>query len=87
MKMKILKGEYLFSEQGTHICDENGFALIAEEDTECHILPEHLERVQALVIEDRVLRGLDAEGNPIPEEVEEAIEEASEETEEDTLIE
>lgn len=65
MKIQILKGEYLFCEQGTHVCDENGFAKIAEEDTECEISDEHYERVRNLVVSDREFRGLDANGIPL----------------------
>lgn len=65
MKIKILKGEYLFNEEGTHICDSSGFARIAEEDVDCEINDEHFERVQNLVVSDRQFRGLDADGNPI----------------------
>jgi hypothetical protein len=67
MKIKILKGEYLFSENGTHICDNLGFAKIADEDVECEINEEHFDRVQDLITSDRLFRGLDAEGNKIPE--------------------
>lgn len=73
MKIKILKDEYLFSEVGTHICDEKGFAIKASEDTECEVEDSHVERVQALLTVDRANRGLDSNGNVV--EPKEAVEE------------
>lgn len=66
MKIKILKDEYLFSEQGTHVCDEHGFAIKASENVECEVNEEHAERVKALLKENRLNAGLDEEGNLIP---------------------
>jgi hypothetical protein len=40
MLIKILPGEYLFSPQGTHILDEQGFAVTATEETEVEIEDE-----------------------------------------------
>jgi hypothetical protein len=40
MLIKILPGEYLFSSQGTHILDEQGFAVTAAEETEVEIEDE-----------------------------------------------
>jgi hypothetical protein len=63
--MKILKGEELFNELGLHILDSKGIAIIAEEDIECDILPEHLDRVMEIVISNRLAKGLDKDGNEI----------------------
>mgnify|MGYP003329526729 CR=1 FL=1 len=68
MKIKILAGEYLISEQGTHICDSNGFAMRAEEDTECEI-KERVDVVLEIIKNDRLNHGLDENGNPIPEPI------------------
>lgn len=65
MKIKILKGEYLFSELGTHVIDDKGFALKAEEDCECEVL-ERVDFVKNIIVTDRFFKGLDEEGNPIP---------------------
>jgi hypothetical protein len=83
MIIKILKGEYLFSPQGTHVCDEKGFATIAEVDTECNIDEEHYQRVRDVVVADREFRGLDSEGNVIPEIINVSEEE---EIPEDTVL-
>jgi hypothetical protein len=80
--MKILKGEYLFSKEGLHILDSKGIAILAEEDTECEILPEHIERVRHIVIGSRLIRGLDEDGNEI--KVEEPIQEQPEQEESET---
>ena len=66
MKIKLLKDDYIFSETGTHICDSDGFALKATEDSEFEIGDEHFERVSNLVVADRLSRGLDADGKRIP---------------------
>lgn len=64
MKIKILKGEWLYSKQGTHICDENGIAKVATEDTECEV-SERVEIVLELVKQHRASQGLDAQGNSL----------------------
>lgn len=68
MRIKIFKDEHLFSEQGLHICDARGFATTAAEDTECEVSDEHAERVLNIIAADRKRRGLDENGNPLPEE-------------------
>jgi hypothetical protein len=40
MKIKILLGEYMWSEQGLHVLDESGFAKIATEETEVEVTDE-----------------------------------------------
>jgi hypothetical protein len=72
MKIKIKKNECLFSEEGLHICDQNGIALTASEDTECEIAEEHFERVKQLVISHRLRYGFDEDGN-IPQPKEEPV--------------
>ena len=81
--MKILKGEELFNQDGLHILDAKGIAIKAEEDTECEIHPDHLERVRSIVIAKRLAKGLDEQGNEIKKEEPSIIEEPKE----DTLIE
>lgn len=65
MKIKILKDEHLFSNEGTHICDGRGFAIKASEDQYCDVSEEHVDRVRQLLAVNRVMRGLDADGNEI----------------------
>lgn len=65
MKITIKKGEYIFSEQGTHVCDESGIAIKAEADIDCEISEEHYSRVSDLVSANRLHRGLDINGNEI----------------------
>lgn len=64
MKIKILKGECLFNEQGTHVI-VNDQVLIAQEDTEIEVL-ERIDAVLELCRVSRETRGLDKDGNPIP---------------------
>lgn len=59
MKLILKKGEYKWSAEGTHICDERGFAIVCEEDCEVEIpQPELFERASKTVAEDRKLRGV-----------------------------
>lgn len=66
MKIKIFKGECLYSEAGTHVCDERGFAITASEDTEVDIHDQEASRVMMLLELERMVRGLDRDGNPLP---------------------
>lgn len=46
----IHAGEYLWTPEGTHILDENGFAMRAEEETEVTFVDqETFDRVLAIV--------------------------------------
>lgn len=63
MNIKILKNEYLFSKDGYHICDENGFATMAQEDCEILVEDKQAERVLSIIKKDRENRGLDENGN------------------------
>lgn len=66
--MKILKGEELFNKDGLHIIDTRGIAIKADQDTECEISSEHVERVRSIVSANRLAKGLDEEGNEIKKE-------------------
>jgi hypothetical protein len=79
MKIKILPGEYLFSEQGLHVLDESGFAKIATEETEVEVNDEsqlevikayHDEKRKLPVVEDIVDGG--SENTPIDGETQNA---------------
>jgi hypothetical protein len=65
MKVKILAGEYLFSEQGLHVLDDRGFALKADTEIEVEVSDSKADQVKALIVADRANRGLDAEGAAI----------------------
>lgn len=48
MLIKILPGEYIFSEQGFHVLDETGFAKLATEEQEVEVVNENqLLNIQA----------------------------------------
>lgn len=69
MKIKILKGEYLFNQDGCHICDSSGFAMKAQDDQECEVAEQHSDKVISLLSQDRALKGLLPDGSlPIIEE-------------------
>jgi len=67
MIIKILKGENLFDDNGLHICDKNGFALVANEDCEIDVT-HRVEIVNQILKDSRALRGLDENGVPFPPE-------------------
>lgn len=59
MKLFLKKGEYKWSEEGTHVCDERGFAIVCEEDCEVEIPNEEkFTHAQKTVSEDRAIRGV-----------------------------
>jgi len=64
MIIKILPGEFLFSNNGTHVLNEKGIATRAEADTDCEIDAEHYNRVLTIVTSERLARGLDENGQP-----------------------
>jgi hypothetical protein len=48
MKITILQGEYIWSEQGHHVLDQQGFAKIAKEEQEVEVVNENqLPTIQA----------------------------------------
>lgn len=65
MIIKILKGENLFDDNGLHICDENGFAIVASEDCEIDV-SNRVDIVKKLLKDSRELMGLDENGVPFP---------------------
>lgn len=58
MKIMLQKGDYLWSIDGTHICDETGLALKAENVTEVEIEDRHLDRVVPIIRQTRRSEGL-----------------------------
>ena len=77
MKILIKQGECLWSEIGTHVIDEKGFAKTADQDVEVDILPEHYDRVLSIVEAERAVKAL-----PVEEPQEEVVEENEQEQEE-----
>lgn len=63
MKIKILKDEYLFSNRGTHMCDNKGFAIRAQEDQELTVDDDCSENVASLLSQERAMRGLMPDGS------------------------
>ena len=68
MNILLRAGEYMWSPQGTHVCDDQGFALVLSEDTEVAIDDDYAESALAVIKADRDFRGMDPEtGLPKPE--------------------
>ena len=58
MRLFLKKGEYKWSEQGVHICDEHGYAVVCEADCEVEIISEEaFVKAQKIVAESRALQG------------------------------
>lgn len=63
MLIKILPGEYIFSEQGFHVIDETGFAKLATEEMEVEISDEaQLAIIKAYQDEKRAVPVVEEEG-------------------------
>jgi len=66
MSITLRTGEYLWSAQGTHVCDANGFATICAEDTVVEFdSPEIESNASAVILADRAFRGVGEDGLPI----------------------
>lgn len=65
--ISLVAGEYLRSVTGTHVIDSNGFATVAEVDTDVEVNDEVYDAVWANIQEDRTIRGVDPDtGLPLP---------------------
>lgn len=74
MAITLRAGECLWSAQGTHVCDENGFALRCEEDTEVVFDSQETEnRAVAIIRDDRTIKGLDPDTGLTPVAPEEEL--------------
>lgn len=63
MLIKILPGEYIFSEQGYHVLDGSGFAQLATEEMDVEITDEvQLELIKAYQGEKRAVPVIEEEG-------------------------
>lgn len=68
MNIILRAGERLWSFEGTHVWDEKGFAILAQEDTEIVVDDSVANEVLGFIRDDRIFRGVDADtGLPIPE--------------------
>lgn len=63
----LVAGEYLRSASGTHVIDSNGFATIAEVDTDVEVEDEAYAAAWANIQADRSFRGVDPETGLPPE--------------------
>ncbi len=66
MIIKILPGEYLINENGNHVCDENGFAIISDTEINVEVI-DNAQEILNIIEQDRLNRGLDRNGLPIVE--------------------
>lgn len=67
MNILLRAGEYLWSERGAHVCGENGFAIVLDQDKEVQLDDDVADHAIAVIKADRQFKGLDPEtGLPLP---------------------
>ena len=71
MQLELLAGDYDWTEQGSHVWDENGFSTVLTEPKTVEMDQEIYNEVIVHVENSRVLRGLNPDGSvPVPPEPE-----------------
>lgn len=69
MELQLIAGDYDWTEQGTHVWDENGFSKVLTEDKTIELSEEIYDTVLTFVEGSRIARGLNADGSvPTPPE-------------------
>jgi hypothetical protein len=68
MQIKLVPGDYLWSSEGTHVCDAQGFAQLVSEATTVEIPDDEAAQNAIKIIKDnRSTRGVDPEtGEALP---------------------
>lgn len=70
MQIQLLAGDHDWSVEGTHVLDENGFAVVLTEDKAVEVSEEVSSRILTIIEGCRVHRGLNPDGSvPEPEVV------------------
>ncbi|CAB5221422.1 hypothetical protein UFOVP244_160 [uncultured Caudovirales phage] len=59
MQIQLVPGDYLWSSEGTHVCDANGFAIVVSEEVSVEVDDAKSTTVWTLIQSDRVARGVD----------------------------
>lgn len=59
MLVTLKAGEHLWGTRGSHVCDERGFAIVLESDTDVEIEDDVADAALAVIRADREFRGLD----------------------------
>jgi hypothetical protein len=81
MQLELLAGDYDWTEQGSHVWDENGFSTILTEPKTVEMDQEIYNEVVVHVENSRVLRGLNPDGTvPVPPPQEGLIEDVPDES-------
>lgn len=71
MIVTLKAGEHLWGSRGSHVCDERGFAIVLEADTEVDIDDDVADAALSVIHADREFRGCDPlTGDPLPPPVE-----------------
>lgn len=59
MQIQLVPGDYLWSSEGTHVCDTNGFAVVVSEALTVEVDDAKSAVVWTLIQSDRAARGVD----------------------------
>lgn len=64
--IKLVTGDNLWSNEGIHVCDENGIVIIVKEDVELQIEDENtFNNVKTILTDERLKRGVDENGKEL----------------------
>jgi hypothetical protein len=70
MQIQLVAGDHDWSLEGTHVLDDNGFALVLSEGKYLEVTQEVYDRIIPIVEGNRVFRGLNPDGS-VPEALQE----------------
>jgi hypothetical protein len=66
--LNLVAGDYDIDSSGHHVCDENGFAILLTEPKEVTVTVQtDYDRIEPILEDQRVRRGLNTDGSPIEE--------------------
>lgn len=63
MQIQLLAGDHDWSAEGTHVLDDNGFAIILTEDKTIDVDDDTWLRITPIIEDCRVFRGLNPDGS------------------------
>lgn len=71
MEIKLIAGDNDWSAEGTHVCDDHGFAIVLTAEKTITVSDEVYQRIMPIIESGRVFRGLNPDGSvpqpPAPE--------------------
>ena len=74
MQINLIASDHDWSTEGTHVLDENGFAIVLSEPKTIEVDDDTWLRITPIIEDSRVFRGLNADGSvPTPPEPEQPL--------------